>query len=88
MRVSNELGAGNARAAKFSVIVVSATSVTIGVICMIIVLATREYFPIFFTSSDAVAKETTRLAILLGFTVLMNSLQPVLSGMVLENRSH
>ena len=80
MRVSNELGAGNARAAKFSVLVVSLTSMAIGVVCMVLVLAARDYFPHLFTTSDAVAKETTRLAILLGFTVLLNSLQPVLSG--------
>ncbi|CAI9757937.1 unnamed protein product [Fraxinus pennsylvanica] len=80
VRVSNELGAGNARAAKFSVIVVSITSVLIGVVCMAVVLSTRDYFPHLFTNSDAVAKEATRLAILLGLTVLFNSLQPVLSG--------
>ncbi|XP_039027097.1 protein DETOXIFICATION 33-like [Hibiscus syriacus] len=80
VRVSNELGAGNARLAKFSVLVVSMTSVIIGIVCMIVVFATRGYFPYLFTSSNAVAEETTKLALLLGFTVLLNSLQPVLSG--------
>ncbi|KAK4744051.1 hypothetical protein SAY87_010363 [Trapa incisa] len=80
VRVSNELGAGNARLAKFAVVVVSVTSVSIGVICMCVVFATRDIFPYLFTSSDAVAAETTKLAILLGITVLLNSLQPVLSG--------
>ncbi|XVF36174.1 hypothetical protein REPUB_Repub19eG0035300 [Reevesia pubescens] len=80
VRVSNELGAGNAWLAKFSVLVVSITSVGIGVICMIVVFATKDYFPYLFTNSTAVAEETTKLAILLGFTVLLNSLQPVLSG--------
>lgn len=80
VRVSNELGAGDFRAAKFSVIVVSITSIAIGVIALIVVLTTRDYFPQLFTSSDAVAKETTKLAALLGVTVLLNSLQPVLSG--------
>ncbi|OWM80802.1 protein DETOXIFICATION 33-like [Punica granatum] len=80
VRVSNELGAGNAGAAKFAVLVVSVTSVAIGVAVMILVFATRDYFPYLFTSSSAVAAETTKLAILLGFTVLLNSLQPVLSG--------
>ncbi|KAG8654694.1 protein DETOXIFICATION 33 [Manihot esculenta] len=80
VRVSNELGAGNARLAKYSVIVVSVTSIAIGVICMAVVFATRDYFPYLFTTSEAVAKETTRLSILLGITVLLNSLQPVLSG--------
>ncbi|TYG83048.1 hypothetical protein ES288_D01G137600v1 [Gossypium darwinii] len=80
VRVSNELGRGNAWLAKLSVIVVSITSVSIGIVCMIVVFATRGYFPYFFTTSDAVAEETTKLAILLGITVLLNSLQPVLSG--------
>ncbi|KAL6995622.1 Protein DETOXIFICATION 33 [Sarracenia purpurea var. burkii] len=83
VRVSNELGAGNAQTAKFSVVVVSITSMSIGVVCMAIVFATRDYFPYLFTSSAAVAKETTNLGILLGFTVLLNSLQPVLSGVAI-----
>lgn len=82
VRVSNELGSGNAWAAKFSVIVVSITSVAIGVNASMIVFATRAYFPYLYTTSDAVAKETTNLAILLGITVLLNSLQPVLCGML------
>ncbi|GAV71602.1 MatE domain-containing protein [Cephalotus follicularis] len=80
VRVSNELGSGNARVAKFAVVVVSVTSVSIGVVAMALVLATRDYFPYLFTTSEAVAEETTKLALLLGFTVLLNSLQPVLSG--------
>ncbi|XP_061346440.1 protein DETOXIFICATION 33 [Gastrolobium bilobum] len=80
VRVSNELGAGNFGAARFAVWVVSITSVSVGVVVMIVVLATRDYFPYLFTSSVAVAKETTKLAALLGATVLLNSLQPVLSG--------
>ncbi|CAA0831603.1 MATE efflux family protein [Striga hermonthica] len=80
VRVSNELGAGNAKAAKFSVLVVSITTVLIGVVCMAIVLATKDVFPYLFTSSEAVARETTRLSILLALTVLINGLQPVLSG--------
>lgn len=81
MRVSNELGAGDFNAAKFAVLVVSITSVSIGVVVMAVVLATRDYFPYLFTSSAAVAKETTKLASLLAVTVLLNSLQPVLSGL-------
>ncbi|CAN1273608.1 Protein DETOXIFICATION 33 [Linum perenne] len=83
VRVSNELGAGNARAAKFSVIVVSATSIVIGVICMIVVFTTKGSFPELFTSSEAVAEETRKLAGLLAITVLLNSLQPVLSGVAI-----
>lgn len=80
VRVANELGAGNAKAAKFSVVVVSITTILIGVVCMVVVLATKDFFPYFFTNSEAVAKETTRLSTLLALTVLLNGLQPVLSG--------
>ncbi|EPS72836.1 hypothetical protein M569_01923, partial [Genlisea aurea] len=80
VRVSNELGAGNAKAAKFSVIVVSVTAMLIAVICSGVVVATRDVFPFLFTNSAAVAKETTRLSMLLALTVLLNGLQPVLSG--------
>lgn len=80
VRVSNELGSGNPKIAKFAVVVVSATSVSIGVVVMALVLATKDYFPYLFTTSVAVAEETTKLAPLLGITVLLNSLQPVLSG--------
>jgi len=85
VRVSNELGAGNAWRAKFSVLVVSITSVAIGLVCMILVFSTKDYFPYLFTNSAAVAEETTKLSILLGFTVLLNSLQPVLSGKYTRN---
>ncbi|KAI4336920.1 hypothetical protein L6164_015391 [Bauhinia variegata] len=60
VRVSNELGAGNFKAAKFSALVVSVTSVSTGVVAMIVVLATRDYFPYSFTTSAAVAKETSK----------------------------
>ncbi|KAF5739410.1 protein TRANSPARENT TESTA 12 [Tripterygium wilfordii] len=83
VRVSNELGAGNAKAARFAVLVVSITSIVIGVICFAVVLVTREYFPHIFTSSEAVAEETTKLALLLAVSVLLNSLQPVLSGVAI-----
>ncbi|RZB58548.1 Protein DETOXIFICATION 33 isoform B [Glycine soja] len=79
VRVSNELGAGDFKAAKFSVWVVSITSVSIGVVVMIGVLLTKDYFPYLFTTSVPVANETTRLSALLAVTVLLNSLQPVLS---------
>lgn len=80
VRVSNELGAGNDRAAKFAVVVVCVTSVAIGVVCMALILITRDNFPYLFTSSSDVAKEVSKLATILGITVLLNSLQPVLSG--------
>ncbi|XP_042507457.1 protein DETOXIFICATION 33-like isoform X2 [Macadamia integrifolia] len=83
VRVSNELGAGKPQAAKFAVLVVSATSIAIGLVCMALVLGTRDYFPYLFTNSAEVRKEVTKLALLLATTVLLNSLQPVLSGVAI-----
>ncbi|KAJ6940052.1 protein DETOXIFICATION 33-like [Populus alba x Populus x berolinensis] len=42
--------------------------------------ATRDHLPYLFTNSKAVAEETRKPGILPGVTVLVNSLQPVLSG--------
>ncbi|KAF3778993.1 DETOXIFICATION 33 protein [Nymphaea thermarum] len=80
VRVSNELGAGNAKGAKFAVWVVSVTSVLIGIVIIILVLSTRDVFPALFTSSTSVQAEVTKLASQIGITVALNSLQPVLSG--------
>ncbi|XP_043713306.1 protein DETOXIFICATION 33-like [Telopea speciosissima] len=80
VRVSNELGAGNPRAAKFAVIVVSAMSMAIAVVYMTIILATRDYFPRLFTNSVEVMKEVIKIAPLLAVTVLINGLQIVISG--------
>ncbi|XP_043708448.1 protein DETOXIFICATION 33-like isoform X4 [Telopea speciosissima] len=83
VRVSNELGAGKPRAAKFAILVVSATSISIGLVCMALVLGTRDYFPYIFTNTAEVRKEVTKLAPLLAVTVLLNSLQPVSSGVAI-----
>ncbi|XP_077215231.1 protein DETOXIFICATION 33-like [Tasmannia lanceolata] len=80
VRVSNELGAGNPQTAKFAVMVVSATSISLGFVCMAVLLITRNDFPLLFTSSSVVAKEVTKLSSLLAFTMVLNGLQPVLSG--------
>ncbi|KAL8153972.1 hypothetical protein V2J09_011732 [Rumex salicifolius] len=80
VRVSNELGAGNFRQAKIAVMVVSGTSLCVGIVAFALVLITRDWFPYLFTTSEAVAELTTKLAYLLSLTVLLNSIQPVLSG--------
>lgn len=80
VRVSNELGAGRPRAAKFSVIVVVGTTFLVGVILMAVIFITRNEFAVAFTDSKVVMRAVTRLAPLLAFTMLLNSVQPVLSG--------
>ncbi|GLJ41651.1 hypothetical protein SUGI_0862020 [Cryptomeria japonica] len=80
VRVSNELGAGRSNAAKFSVIIVILTSLSIGLICMGIILATKNEFAVLFINSKVVMETVSNMAMLLGVTMVLNSVQPVLSG--------
>ncbi|GAA0176824.1 transporter [Lithospermum erythrorhizon] len=80
VRVSNELGLGHPRATKYSVYVTIFQSLLIGISCMILVLATREHFAIIFTDSIDMIQAVSRLAGLLGITMVLNSVQPVISG--------
>ncbi|KAL6320857.1 hypothetical protein AAG906_008857 [Vitis piasezkii] len=80
IRVSNELGYGHPRAAKFSVYVAVSQSLLIGILCMVVVLLARDYIAFIFTSSKEMQEAVSNLAYLLGATMLLNSMQPVLSG--------
>ncbi|KAJ0265251.1 Protein DETOXIFICATION 34 [Hirschfeldia incana] len=80
VRVSNELGSGHPRAAKYSVIVTVIESLIIGVVCAIVILITRDDFAVIFTDSQEMRKAVADLAYLLGITMILNSLQPVISG--------
>lgn len=78
--MSNELGSGHPRAAKYSVIVTVIESLIIGVVCAIVILITRDEFAVIFTESQEMRKAVADLAYLLGITMILNSLQPVISG--------
>ena len=80
MRVANELGAGNGKGAKFAVIVSASTSSAIGSVFLVLILVFRQDFALIFTSSTIVIHAVSKLAILLAFTIFLNSVQPVLSG--------
>ncbi|KAF5195849.1 Detoxification-like protein, partial [Thalictrum thalictroides] len=80
VRVSNELGAAHPRTAKFSVVVVVIFSIVIGMILSLILLILREQYPYAFTSSPDVRKIVYQLTPLLAFSIVINSVQPVLSG--------
>ncbi|XP_068653262.1 protein DETOXIFICATION 33-like [Aristolochia californica] len=80
VRVSNELGAGRPNAAKFSVIVTVLTSLTVGIFFMLLILTTRTIFPILFTSDPRVMAEVSKISSFLALTIILNSVQPVLSG--------
>ncbi|XP_065854417.1 protein DETOXIFICATION 24-like [Euphorbia lathyris] len=80
VRVSNELGRGDAKAAKFSIYVMLSTSVIMGIVFFILCLIFDRQLSYLFTSSDEVADQVSSLSILLAFSMLLNSIYPVLSG--------
>ncbi|TYG81525.1 hypothetical protein ES288_D01G012000v1 [Gossypium darwinii] len=80
VRVSNELGAGRPKAAKFSIVVVVLTSLAVGIIFMAIILATKHDFPKLFTDKQLVIKAASKLGYFLAATIFLNSILPVLHG--------
>ncbi|CAN1348988.1 Protein DETOXIFICATION 33 [Linum perenne] len=80
VRVSNELGAGNHKAAKFSVVLTIVTSTVIGAIFTGVVLATKDEFPKLFTSKPEVIEEASKLGYFLAATIFLDSILPVLHG--------
>ncbi|KAK3230983.1 hypothetical protein Dsin_002864 [Dipteronia sinensis] len=85
VRVANELGAGNANGAKFATIVSMIYSLLIGLLYWSIIIAIPEKLAMIFTSSAAVITMIKELAVLLAFTILLNCIQPVLSGYLGRN---
>ncbi|XP_004289167.1 PREDICTED: uncharacterized protein LOC101298839 [Fragaria vesca subsp. vesca] len=80
VRVSNELGAGNPKSTAFSVVVVTTISFIISVIAAIAVLIFRDVISYAFTEGEVVAAAVSDLTPLLALTLLLNGIQPVLSG--------
>ncbi|KAF3784191.1 DETOXIFICATION 37 protein [Nymphaea thermarum] len=80
VRVGNELGAGNPKAASFSVVIVVLVSLVVSAICAAIVLALRHVISYAFTEGETVAAAVSDLCPLLALTLLLNGIQPVLSG--------
>ncbi|KAG4121969.1 hypothetical protein ERO13_D11G238100v2 [Gossypium hirsutum] len=83
VRVSNELGRGNAKAAKFSMKVLLCTSLSIGVLFWALCLIFGHRIGYLFTSDEEVANSVADLSLLLSFSVLLNSVQPILSGIAI-----
>ncbi|XP_011037771.1 PREDICTED: protein TRANSPARENT TESTA 12-like [Populus euphratica] len=80
VRVSNELGAGHPKSASFSVVVVTSCSFIISVIAAIIVMIFRDSISYIFTEGEVVAKAASDLSPFLAATLILNGVQPVLSG--------
>ncbi|KAL0364198.1 UNVERIFIED_CONTAM: protein DETOXIFICATION 29 [Sesamum angustifolium] len=83
VRVSNELGASHPRTAKFSVVVMVISVFLIGLISSIILLVFQDEYPSLFSDSPAVKKVVYELTPLLAFSIVVNSIQPALSGVAI-----
>ncbi|XP_004501679.1 protein DETOXIFICATION 27-like [Cicer arietinum] len=80
VRVANELGAGNGKSAKFATQVSVVQSTVIGLLFCILIIIFHRQFAYIFTSSTSVLQEVDGMSILLALTILLNSIQPILSG--------
>ncbi|CAI9111108.1 OLC1v1011247C1 [Oldenlandia corymbosa var. corymbosa] len=80
VRVANELGAGNGRKAKFATIVSVTQSILISIVFWFMIIFFHNEIALVFTSSEPVLKEVSKLSVFLACTILLGSVQPVLSG--------
>ena len=80
VRVGNELGAGHPKVAAFSVVIVTVMSFIISIIVALLVLAFRHRISYLFTGGEVVADAVSDLCPLLSITLLLNGIQPVLTG--------
>lgn len=80
VRVSNELGAGNPKSAAFSAGMSTLISFVFSVLEALLVLGLRDVISYAFTEGEAVAKAVSDLCPFLAATVILNGIQPVLSG--------
>ncbi|KAI3467579.1 hypothetical protein Pfo_024242 [Paulownia fortunei] len=83
VRISNELGASHPRTAKFSVLVVVIASFFIGLLISIILLIFQKQYPSLFSDSSAVKQVVYQLTPLLAFCIVVNNVQPALSGVAI-----
>ena len=80
--MSNELGARNPKSAAFSVIIVNIYSFITCVILAIVILACRDVLSYAFTEGEKVSAAVSELCPLLALTLILNGIQPVLSGKI------
>lgn len=84
VRVGNELGAGHPKSAAFSVVVVNLVSIVTSMVSATLVIVFRDVISYAFTEGEAVAGAVSDLCPLLAITILLNGIQPVLSGELLR----
>ncbi|XP_050265039.1 protein DETOXIFICATION 27-like [Quercus robur] len=80
VRVANELGAGNGKAAQFATIVSVIQSSVIGIFFCALIIILHDKYAYLFTTTTEVLEAVDKLTVLLAVTILLNSVQPILSG--------
>ncbi|XP_031489757.1 protein DETOXIFICATION 41-like [Nymphaea colorata] len=83
VRVGNELGACHPKTARFAVVVVTATSVVVSVTLAALVLILKKQLSLAFTTTEEVIAAVSSLTPLLSLSVLLNGVQPILSGVAI-----
>ncbi|XP_058005682.1 protein DETOXIFICATION 29-like [Hevea brasiliensis] len=83
VRVSNELGAGHPRTAKFSVVVAVISALMIGAILALILILTRNKYPSLFSTDSQVKELVNDLTPVLALCIVIDNIQPVLSGVAI-----
>ncbi|XP_017969949.1 PREDICTED: protein DETOXIFICATION 29 [Theobroma cacao] len=83
VRVSNELGAGHPRTAKFSLVVAVISSFLIGLALSLILIIFKNKYPYLFSNDTQVQDLVKELTPLLALCIVINNVQPVLSGMAI-----
>ncbi|XP_066392527.1 protein DETOXIFICATION 27-like [Miscanthus floridulus] len=83
VRVANELGAANGNGARFATIVSTAISFLISVFASFLALIFHNKLAMIFSSSGAVIDAVDKISVLLALTILLNGIQPVLSGVAI-----
>lgn len=83
VRTSNELGAAHPRTAKFSLVVAVFSSFLIGMILSLTLIIARNQYPALFSSDPEVIDLVIELTPLLALCIVINNIQPVLSGVAI-----
>ncbi|KAI4328173.1 hypothetical protein L6164_020551 [Bauhinia variegata] len=83
VRVSNELGAAHPRTAKFSLVVAVITSFLIGLLLSLILIIFRKQYPSVFSTDSQVKDLVVELTPMLVTCIIINNVQPVLSGVAI-----
>ncbi|XP_020217539.1 protein DETOXIFICATION 29 [Cajanus cajan] len=83
VRISNELGARHPRRALFSLVVATITSILIGLVLALVLFIWRDEYPSLFSNDTKVQDLVKELTPFLSCCIVINNIQPVLSGVAI-----